>query len=120
MGDAVTSALRQELQRDGTYQLVTRETGFVVVTGEITHYQRQELSYLRSDVVTAKDYRVGMTARVVARERLTDRVLLERDFTGNTLMRVSADLPSVERQTLPVLAADLARQITSALADGDW
>jgi hypothetical protein len=35
-------------------------------------------------------------------------------------MRVGEDLPSVERQSLPMAAADLARQITSALADGSW
>jgi hypothetical protein len=120
LSDAATAALRHEIQRDGTYQLVTREPGFVIVTGEIIRYQRNEISFLRDDVVTAQDYRVGLTARVVARERLTGRVVLEREITGSTLMRMGNDLPSAERQTLPLLAADLARQITAALADGAW
>jgi len=70
--------------------------------------------------VTARDYKVSFTAHVVARSRLSGKVVLERDMTGSTLMRVGSDLPSVERQTLPLLAADLARQITAALADGAW
>ena len=120
LSDALTSALRKEIQREGTFQLATRYPGDVVVSGEITHFERGEVSFLPVDVVTARDYKVSFTAHVVARWRLGGKVVLERDMTGSTLMRVGSDLPSVERQTLPLLAADLARQITAALADGTW
>jgi hypothetical protein len=119
-GDAVTSALRKEIQRDGTFQLATQDDGYLVVTGEITGFQRGEVSFLPADVVTARDYQLTFVAHVVARERFSGKVVLDRDMTGSTLMRVGNDLPSVERQTLPLLAADLARQITTALADGTW
>jgi hypothetical protein len=120
LSDALTSALRKEIQREGTFQLATTYAGDLIVSGEITHFERGEVSFLPVDVVTARDYKVSFTAHVVARDRITTRVVLERDMTGSTLMRVGADLPSVERQTLPLLAADLARQITAALADGTW
>lgn len=120
LSDALTSALRKEIQREGTFQLATREVGDLVVSGEITHFERGEVSFLPVDVVTARDYKVSFTAHVVARDRITGKTVLERDMTGSTLMRVGNDLPSVERQTLPLLAADLARQITAALADGTW
>lgn len=120
LGDAATSALRKELQREGTFRLGNDNYTDLVVTGEIIRYQRGEVSFLPVDVVTARDYKVDMTARVVARDRITGNVVLEREITGSALMRVGADLPSVERQTLPLLAADLARQITAALADGTW
>lgn len=120
LGDALTTAMRKEIQREGTFQLATREAGDLIVTGEILHYDRGEISFLPTDVVTAQDYKVSFTAHVVARSRITGKVVLERDMTGNTLMRVGNDLPSAERQTLPLLAADLARQITAALADGSW
>src|SRR6185369_11233370 len=32
LGDALTSALRKELQRDGTYKLATQDTGDIVVS----------------------------------------------------------------------------------------
>jgi hypothetical protein len=35
-------------------------------------------------------------------------------------MRTGADLVSDERQALPLLAADLAKNIISQLADGSW
>lgn len=120
LSDALTSALRKEIQREGTFQLATHYAGDLIVSGEITHFERGEVSFLPVDVVTARDYKVSFTAHVEARDRITGRVVLERDMTGSTLMRVGADLPSVERQTLPLLAADLARQITAALADGTW
>src|SRR5690242_20326821 len=52
LGDAVTQALRERLQIDGTYHLATRGPGDVVVTGVITHYNREGLSYLNNDVTT--------------------------------------------------------------------
>lgn len=120
LGDALTSALRKELQREGTFQLVTSEAGDLVVSGEITKFERGEVSFLPVDVVTARDYKVSFTAHVVARDRLSGKNVLDRDLTGSALMRVGNDLPSVERQTLPLMASDLARQITAALADGTW
>jgi hypothetical protein len=120
VSDAATAALRKEIQREGTFQLVTDIPGEVVVTGEITQFNRGEISFLANDVVTARDYQVTLVARITARDRLTGRLLLDRDISGTALMRAGRDLPSAERQILPPLAADLARQITAALADGTW
>lgn len=120
LGDAATSALRKEIQRDGTFRLVTSGTADIVVTCELFRYDRNEVSFVPGDIVTARDYRVSLIAHITAKETATGKTTLTRDFTGNALMRLGTDLPSVERQTSPLLAADLARQITAALADGDW
>ncbi len=120
LADDVTAQLRKALQHDGTYQLVSHDDGDIVVSGVITRYFRQELSFLPSDVLTVKDYRVSLTAQVTARERSTGKVLLDRPVTGNTLVRVGSDLTSAERQALPLLAADLAKNVTALLVDGSW
>jgi hypothetical protein len=120
VSDATTTALRKEIGREGTFELATRLTGDLIVTGEILRLDRIELSFTANDVATAQDYKLSLTAQVKVRERHSNRVILDRSFTGSTLMRVGEDLPSVERQSLPMAAADLARQITSALADGSW
>ena len=120
LGDATTSALRKEIQREGTFRLANDEYSDLILTCEITKYYRDEVTFLSTDVITARDYHVRMLAHVVARERITGKVVLERDLTGNALMRVGSDLPSTERQTLPLLGADLARQVIAALADGTW
>ena len=120
LGDAVTGALRKELQRDATFTLATHDAGDVIVSGVVTGYLREERSLVPNDVITARDYRVSLTAQVTARERATGKVLLDKPVTGYTLMRIGSDLPGGDRQALPLLAADLARQVTSLLADGNW
>jgi PBP1b-binding outer membrane lipoprotein LpoB len=118
--DAVTAQLRKQLQRDGTFQLATHEDGDIVVSGVITVYQRHGMSFSPSDTLTVRDFRLAMTAQVTARERRSGKVLLDQPISGFTLVRVGADLSSAERQALPLLAGDLAKNVTSLLADGTW
>lgn len=120
LADEVTSALRKAIQRDGTFRLATQADGDLIVTGVLSEYRRRELSILSTDGRTVSDYQVGLTAQVTVRERATGRVLMERSVTGNTLLRVGADFVSTERQGAPLLAQDIARQITDLLADGEW
>jgi hypothetical protein len=120
LGDAVTQQLRKQLQRDGTYQLASHNDGDIVVSGSITRYNRQEVSFQATDVLTVRDYRLEVTAKVTARERGTGKVILDQPVTGTTLIRVTTDLTSAERQALPLLAADLANKVTELLAEGGW
>jgi hypothetical protein len=71
-------------------------------------------------VLTVQDYRLGLTARVTARERSTGRLLLDEPVSGYTLIRVGSDLASSERQALPLLASDLAKHVTARLTEGAW
>jgi len=120
LGDAVTQALRERLQVDVTYHLATQGAGDVVVTGVITRYHRQGLSYLDQDATTTQNYRVDIVAHVVARERATGKTLLDKNVTAYTLVNVGTDLASSERQASPLLAEDLARNIAELLTDGAW
>jgi hypothetical protein len=118
--DAVATQLRKELQRDGTFQLNTHGEPDIVVTGTLTSYQRVEVTLAGNDTLTVKDYRLALTARVTARERSTGKALLDQPVTGTTLIRVGADLTSAERQAMPLLANDLAKNVTALLVDGKW
>lgn len=118
--EAVSFALRRQLQQDGTYKLDTHNEGDIVVTGAIVGYERHSLSFQSRDVLTPRDYRLTIIAHVNARERLTGKVLLDRKITGHSDIRIGADLASAERQALPLVAADLARSTTALLVDGSW
>jgi hypothetical protein len=120
LGDAVTQALRERLQTDGTYHVATHGEGDIVVTGIITRYQRRGLSYLNNDVTTTDNYRVNVSVHVIARERATGNVLLDKNVTGYTLVHVGTDLADAERQSQPLLAEDLARSIAELLIEGAW
>lgn len=120
LNDDCTFALRKEIQRDGTFRVVTDSSASLDVTGEVIRYERFEISFLSTDTTTARDYRVDLTARVVAKDRSSGKVVLDREVTGHSLMRVGSDLPSAERQTIPLVATDLGRQVTALLVDGTW
>lgn len=120
LGDAVTAALRKELQRDATFRLTAQDSADIVVTGTVTKYLRQALTFQPNDVITARDYRVSLTATFSARKRSTGKLIFDREITGQTLTRVGSDLTSTERQALPLLANDLARRVVAMLANGSW
>jgi hypothetical protein len=122
--DAFAQQLRKELQRDGTYTLATRNDGDIILSGAIIRYQRYEVSFASNDILTVRDFRLVLSARVTARERSTGKVIFERGdsnpVSGFTLIRVGSDLTSAERQAMPLLAQDLARNVTALLVDGSW
>jgi len=120
LGDAVTTAMHKSLQRDGTYRLATHDDGDIIVSGVITRYQRYELSFVPTDVLTVLDYRVELTAQVTARDRSTGKVILDKTVSGFALMRVGSDMTSDERQVIPVLADNFAKNATALLVDGSW
>jgi Lipopolysaccharide-assembly len=120
LGDALTESLRERLQTDATYRLVTRGGGDVVVTGVIRQYTRQGLGYLSTDVITPENYRVNVIVHVTARDRLTGKVILDKDVKGHTFVHIGDDLASAERQAMPLLADDLAQNIVELLTEGAW
>lgn len=118
--DTVTAQLRKELQRDGTFALATHGEGDIIVSGSLTEYRRIEVTFSRNDILTGRDYRVTLTAKVTARDRASGNLLLNQPVTGQTLIRAGSDLASAERQAMPLLATDLARNVTSLLTEGKW
>jgi hypothetical protein len=120
LGDALTQALRERLQTDGTYHLNTHGDADIVLTGIVKQYRRVSLGYADSDAVTPENFRVEMTVHVIARERSTGKSILDRDVKGHTLVHIGADLASAERQALPLIAQDVAGSVTELLTEGAW
>lgn len=121
LGDVITESLRERLQTDATYQLATRrENGDVVVTGVIHQYVRQGLGFLGTDITTPENYRVDIVVHVIARERLSGKKILDKDVKGHTFVQIGNDLASAEREAMPLLADDLAQNITELLTEGTW
>jgi hypothetical protein len=120
LSEELNHELRQQIQRDGTYRLATREEGDIVVSTTIMEYNRSGETFLKRDTLTARDYRIHLVALVTAYDRVTGKNLVNRQVTGRTLVRIGSDQAAAERQALPLLTEDLARVITSALADGEW
>jgi hypothetical protein len=118
--DAVTTQLRKEITREGTYRLASRADADILLTGSIIEYDRHELTFSPKDTLTVRDYRVRLVAQVTVTDRSSGRKILDQRVTGHTIIRVGDDLVSSERQALPLLSADLARNVVGLLADGAW
>ena len=120
LSEAIGTAVRRNIQRDGTFRLETRGDADIVVTGTIKRFERSALSFQPNDILTVRDFDVGMVATVKAVDRRTGAVVLNSDVIGRTTVRARADLSSAERQAVPLIAEDMAKNLTSMLADGTW
>ena len=120
LGDEVTAQLRKQVQQDATFRLASHDDGDIVVSGSVNGYYRQGVSLSPSDTLTVVDYRLQVRAQVTARERGSGKLILNQLVSGFTLIRVTTDLTSTERQAMPLLAADLAKNVTALLAEGNW
>lgn len=118
--ESLNNALRKRFQQDGTYKLDTRGESDVVLTSVITRFDRAPLSFQPADVLTVRDYALGMAAKITVKERGTGKVIFDREVSGRTTIRAGTDLASAERQAVPLLAEDLARNAASLIVDGNW
>lgn len=118
--EALSLQLRKAVQRDGTFRLETQGHGDIVMSGEIFRFDRNELAYQPHDAITPRDYYLTLSAHVTAIDLNTGKTNFSRVVTGRTTIRIGNDLSSVERQAIPLLAEDLARNAISQLADAPW
>jgi hypothetical protein len=57
---------------------------------------------------------------VVAVNVNTGKTILSKDVFGRTYIRIGNDQSSAERQAIPILTDDLARNAVSFVVDGDF
>lgn len=113
-------SMRKQLQQDGTYRLEASTRPDILVTGEIIRFVRTGLSYQTNDVLTPQEYTLALVARVVAVDLNSGKTNLNQEVFGRTYMRIGNDQSSAERQAIPLLTDDLARNAVSFLVDGTW
>ena len=118
--DTLAEQLRKELQRDGTFKLDTQGDPDYVMSGTITRFQRTEVTFASTDILTVQDFRLTLTAQIKVIQRSTGKVILDQPVNGYTLVRVGADLTSAERQAMPLLTGDLAKNAVALIAEGKW
>ena len=117
---AVNRALKRNLQQDGTYTLETQGEADLVVSGQLTEFLRNGISYTPGDSLVVQDYTMQLTARIKVSDKTTGLVVYEGEVTGKSTVRVGNDLTASQRQAIPLIADHLARQATSFIVDGQW
>jgi hypothetical protein len=120
LSEYLNNSLRKEVQRDGTYRLETQGRGDIFLSGEIIRFERGELAYQPVDVLTPRDYNLVLFAQITAVNALSGKTNFSRVVSGRTEIRVGSDLSSAERQAIPLLTQDLAKNAISLLTSGMW
>lgn len=118
--EALSAAMRKEIQRDGTLALETRDRGDILLQGTIQTYLRDGITLQPDDIFTVRDFQVSVEAQVKALDRNAGEWILDRKVTGRTLIRGQMDQTEAERIALPLLMEDLARNITDLLVNGEF
>jgi hypothetical protein len=116
----LSTSLRRRLQQDGTYRLETSGSPDILVSGEVTRFDRVGLAYQAGDVLAPQEYTLKMQAHVVAVDVNTGKTLFDRTVQGVTYLMIGNDEYTAERQAIPLLADDLARNAIAVLVDGKW
>jgi hypothetical protein len=114
----ITNGIIKRFQTDGTLRIESVANADIVLTGEITQYQRHELRSLQSQVGAPREYRVTIDARIEARDRVTGKIVLAPTIvSGSADTFIGDDLQSAEQQVLPLVADDLAKRVVTLLAE---
>jgi hypothetical protein len=116
----VAISMRKLLQQDGTYRLQTSGRPDILVSGEISRFQRVGLAFQTNDVLTPSEYSLSLVARVVAVDTHSGKTNFDREVSGLTYILIGNDQSSAERQAMPLLADSLARKAVALLVDGTW
>lgn len=111
----LTRALNREFRRDGTLKLADPDPADIRLDTRITGFRLEPVAYDRSDPKAANDYRLILSAKVLAVERDGGGVLLNALLRGETLLASGGDLNSAQRAALPDAVRDLARHVVDNL-----
>ena len=120
LGEALSFALRQQIQRDGAFALETQNRGDILLEATLTSVRRNKLTLDPQDVLTIRDFEILVTAQFKATRQPGGEVLMQKEITGKTNSRAASDLTEAERRVLPLVMQDMAQQAIDQLSTPDW
>lgn len=112
-----TDATKSQFQIDGMEVAVDAAHADMVVTVTISKYALAALKYEKDNPRTAEEYRLKLTATVVATHAATKKILVETQVSGEQTFYPEGDLTSAKREALPKAAKDLAHHIVEAVIE---
>jgi len=116
--NVTTRAARQEFQNDGTLRIVdAAERADLVLDTTLTAFTLEPVRYSRTDDQATQEYRLTLTAQIVAHRRKTGTTLVQRTVQGETTFVFNGDLASAKLTALPNAAADLAHKIVAGVTE---
>ena len=120
LGEALSFALRQQIQRDGAFALETQNRGDILLEATVTSVTRNKLTLDPQDVLTIRDFEILVTAQFKATRQPGGEALMQKEITGKTNSRAASDLTEAERRVLPLVMQDMAQKAIDQLSTPDW
>ena len=114
----VTDTFIKQLQQDGTYEITGLDQADAEVRGTIYDVTRVKARSVIGNVLASSQFNLQVRIRVQVVNRQTGATLGQRDVVGLTTFFVGNDLPTQERQAIPLAAEDAAVQAASYLSEG--
>ncbi|HEX3444719.1 MAG TPA: hypothetical protein VHS80_08370, partial [Chthoniobacterales bacterium] len=108
----------KQLQQDGTYEITGLDRADAEVRGTIYGVTRVKARSVIGNVLASSQFNLQVQVHVQVINPHTGATIGQRDVTGQTTFFVGNDLPTQERQAVPLAAEDAAVQAASYLSEG--
>ena len=121
LGSVATRQILREIQREGTFKIVSRENAAVEVQGVLKKSSLSSITYRRESYARGREYNFEVTAEVSFIDVRTGKILVDnRAYTASTSFFSGYDTVTARRDASGRLAEDLARQIVDDLVNFKW
>jgi outer membrane lipopolysaccharide assembly protein LptE/RlpB len=115
--ETLTDVAIREFIVDGRLRVGRKETADALLSGEITHYNREPLSYDNENIV--EEYKIRILVDVAFRDLTTGEVLWkEKEMEGEATYSVRIEPIETEQEGLERAIEELARKIVSRAIEG--
>jgi hypothetical protein len=114
----VTDTFIKQLQQDGTYEITGLDRADAEIHGIIYTVTRVKARSVIGNVLASSQFNLQVQIRVQVFNAHSGALMGQRDVTGQTTFFVGHDLPTQERQAIPLAAEDAAVQAASYLSEG--
>lgn len=116
--EQVSNAVIRQFQLDGTIHIAPAADAQAVLNGEIIGWERQPLRYRRGNLLTTREYRLVIAARVTVTDQSGTVLVNRKRIEGETTYFIADDQVAAERQATPLAIADLANNIVTQVVEG--
>ena len=114
----VTDTFIKQLQTDGSYPILGEDEADAIVHGTIVDVIRTQTKSVVGDVLASAEFEITLKIHIEVLRGGTGQALVNKDFAGQAYFFVGSDLPTQERQAIPIAAEDCAKQVTAFLTEG--
>jgi hypothetical protein len=112
-----TRATIDELQRDGTLTVSSRQSADTILEVTIVKFKLQPVRYSSGRAKTAREYRARIAVNLVFKLKRSGEVLRKKRVEGEATFETGSDLSLAKRRAIPLAARDLAHDIVEAVVE---